>query len=103
MQPLCCSFAIASRGIARRAWWSRRFFGIEAMSEVILTEEPKQKFPRAAAVNVAREIVNRIRPFTERLLICGSLRRRKMEVGDVEVVYIPLFAPRTDPSDLFGQ
>lgn len=50
---------------------------------------PKTKFPRRDAIAVARELVAAIAPVCERILVAGSLRRRKSEVGDVEIVFIP--------------
>lgn len=48
-----------------------------------------QKYPRAQAVEVAREICAALKPVTTRLIVAGSLRRRKELVGDVEIVYVP--------------
>ena len=64
---------------------------------------PKKKFPRAAAIEVAREMVRALEPVCERLIIAGSLRRRKEAVGDVEVLYIPKFKTETPepPLDFF--
>lgn len=64
---------------------------------------PKVKFPRADAVAVAREIVGPMIPLCERLIVAGSLRRMKAEVGDIEIVYIPARGTRPDPGDLFGR
>lgn len=60
----------------------------------------KPKIPRADALKVATEIYDRLKPFTERCKIVGSLRRHRPFVGDVEVLFIPKMAP--DPSSLFG-
>jgi len=49
----------------------------------------KPKFPRAAALAVARELCTALAPFAERLVVAGSLRRRKEFVGDVELLYVP--------------
>lgn len=49
----------------------------------------KPKFPRAAALDVARELVAALKPVTDRLVVAGSLRRRKLQVGDVEILYVP--------------
>lgn len=49
----------------------------------------KQKYPRAAAIAVAREIVAALKGACDRIIIAGSLRRQKPEVSDVEVVYVP--------------
>lgn len=50
---------------------------------------PKTKFSRKAALAVARELVTALEPYTERLIVAGSLRRRLPEVGDVEIVFVP--------------
>ena len=47
------------------------------------------KHPRAAAIAVAKEIIAILDPVCERLIVAGSLRRRKALVGDVEILYIP--------------
>lgn len=47
------------------------------------------KFARAAAIEVARELLTHVSPCAERVLIAGSLRRRKAMVGDVELLFIP--------------
>lgn len=49
----------------------------------------KQRFPRAVTLGVAQEICGLLTPCTERIIVAGSLRRRKEEVGDVEILYIP--------------
>lgn len=56
----------------------------------------KTKFPRAAAIEVARFIVKQLTPACERLVVAGSLRRMKEEVGDVEILYIPKFVEEPD-------
>ena len=62
----------------------------------------KQKFPRAAALAVAKELCDALKPLAEKLIVAGSLRRRKQEVGDVEIVFVPKIEMRADPSDLLG-
>lgn len=56
------------------------------------TSPPKSKFPRAAAIAVAHEVVEAIKPLCDPgfLKVCGSLRRGKHTVGDIEVVYVPV-------------
>ena len=49
----------------------------------------KTKFPRAAALAVAKELCDALKPVTARLIVAGSLRRRKAEVGDVEILFVP--------------
>lgn len=58
---------------------------------------PKTKYPRADAIAVARELCNLLRPCCEHLIVAGSLRRMKREVGDVEL----LFVPKREQSGLF--
>ena len=51
----------------------------------------KTKYPRADALKVARQICLGLADDCVRLICAGSLRRRKAEVGDVEILYIPEF------------
>jgi len=53
------------------------------------TVAKKKRYPREAAIAVARELVGQLAPVTERLVVAGSLRRGKAEVGDVEILFIP--------------
>ncbi len=59
----------------------------------------KTKFPRAEAIAVAKILVSVLQPHCERLIVAGSLRRRKQEVGDIEILYIP--KTRIEPDGLF--
>jgi DNA polymerase/3'-5' exonuclease PolX len=59
----------------------------------------KPKFHRETALAVVREILPHFR--AERVIIAGSLRRRKPLVGDIEIVYIPKLSNSEDKSDLF--
>lgn len=54
----------------------------------------KPRYPREAALQVARELCRALKPVTERLIVAGSLRRRATTVGDVEILYIPRTEPR---------
>lgn len=58
----------------------------------------KVRFPRWAAIAVARELVAALQPHCERLIVAGSLRRKMAEVGDVEILFIP--KTRTEKIDL---
>jgi DNA polymerase/3'-5' exonuclease PolX len=60
----------------------------------------KPKFPRAAGLQVAKGLCDTLRDVTTRLIVAGSLRRRKDLVGDVEILYIPATAPIS--TDLFA-
>jgi len=59
---------------------------------------PKPKFPRALALQVAEELCSLLASATDRCIVAGSLRRRKTEVGDIEILYIPRYvtAPAND-------
>jgi DNA polymerase/3'-5' exonuclease PolX len=63
----------------------------------------KIKFPRAVAEAVANKIVDALRPHCERIVIAGSIRRRKELVGDIEILYVPRVIQRADPGDMFGR
>jgi DNA polymerase (family 10) len=67
-------------------------------AEVI--EKEKRRYPRAEAIRVASELCVQLRPVTDRLIVAGSLRRRKEVVGDVEILYVPRREAR--PHDLFS-
>lgn len=63
----------------------------------------KPKYPRAEAVAVAKALCDVLKPHCERLIVAGSLRRRRAEVGDVEILYIPKLRSVEVPSaDLFA-
>ena len=52
-------------------------------------DDHKQRFPRAAALDVVRELIPVLTPACERIIVAGSLRRRKADVGDIELLYVP--------------
>lgn len=60
----------------------------------------KAKIPYADALLRAQAIEQVVAPVCERTLIAGSIRRRKPEIGDVELVVIPKTAP---VFDMFGE
>lgn len=69
----------------------------------------KVKYPRAVALDVARDLCRAIAPGchlwpdgTPALKVCGSLRRGKSEVGDIELVYIPRLDQVPEAPDLLG-
>lgn len=66
-------------------------------------DQAKPRFPRAAALDVCRELCRELKPVTERLIVAGSLRRRKEEVGDVEILFIPKWGKITRPDQLFAE
>ena len=60
----------------------------------------KVRWPRAAGLEVAKELCNRLKPCCEQLIVAGSLRRRKADVGDVEILYVSRMESR--PFDMFS-
>lgn len=48
----------------------------------------KPRFPRAEALAATREILAVLQPACRELIVAGSLRRRRDEVGDIEILYI---------------
>jgi DNA polymerase/3'-5' exonuclease PolX len=61
----------------------------------------KTRYPRAAAIAVARELCASMAPACARLCVAGSLRRMKPDVGDVEIVFLPRYEKRK--WDLFAE
>lgn len=51
------------------------------------------------AQKIAKQVIDRLSPYSERIEIAGSIRRLKPDVGDIELVAVP----RTTPIlDMFG-
>lgn len=65
-------------------------------------EEPKT-FPLQDAVPIAEKFVKFLTPHTlpNRILVVGSIRRRKPFVKDIEILFVSKPASRKDPGDLF--
>jgi len=51
----------------------------------------KTRCPLHRAEQVASEVVNLLEPYCERIAVAGSIRRRKPEVGDIEILAIPKY------------
>lgn len=60
----------------------------------------KDRIPLAEAEALARRVVEILAPACERIEVAGSIRRRRKDVGDIEIVCIPKFAP--GEPDMFG-
>lgn len=58
----------------------------------------KPKFPRSEAIAAAREILALLP--ADRVIVAGSLRRRRPLVGDIEILYIPKIHHCQDPAEL---
>jgi DNA polymerase/3'-5' exonuclease PolX len=59
----------------------------------------KKRYPRAEALAVAEELVARLDPVCQRIQIAGSLRRELPDVGDIELLFVPMLGTRQ--RDLF--
>lgn len=64
--------------------------------------ETKPRVPAKIALEVARQFVRFLKPRCERIIVAGSLRRRKPFVRDVEILYIGRRELVPDKGDLFG-
>lgn len=53
------------------------------------TTNKEIKYPYKEALKVAKETMEQLRPFCSKIEIAGSIRRKKKEVGDIEIVAIP--------------
>lgn len=60
------------------------------------------KYPRALALEVVRDLLGWLQPLCEKVVVAGSLRRRKAEVGDIEILYSARWIEWANPEDLFG-
>lgn len=60
--------------------------------------EVKTKIPYELGIEYAERVVDLLAPHCDRIEIAGSLRRKKPEVGDIEIVCIP----KRVQVDLFG-
>jgi DNA polymerase/3'-5' exonuclease PolX len=55
----------------------------------------KVRYAREIALVAARDVVRALKPVTTRMVVAGSLRRRKAEVGDVEILFVPAMGSMT--------
>ncbi len=62
----------------------------------------KTRYPRADVIRAIKPICEALADVTEKLIVAGSLRRMKEDVGDAEILFIPRIADRPDPDDLLG-
>lgn len=49
----------------------------------------KIRYPLKQAKALAEQLAQEMEPVVERIIIAGSIRREKAEVGDIELLYIP--------------
>jgi DNA polymerase/3'-5' exonuclease PolX len=61
------------------------------------------RMPRPEAIEIARAFVAEIEPYTDQLIVAGSLRRRLALIGDIEIVCVPrVETVSVTTPDLFG-
>lgn len=65
-----------------------------------MTAIVKERIPLAQATRIAAELMELLHPACERIDIAGSIRRRRPDVADVELVLVPRITPTA--RDLFG-
>ncbi len=61
----------------------------------------KIRWPATIARPIANELVAQLQARCEQICIAGSLRRRKAEVGDIEILYVPRIGQVRRPGELF--
>src|SRR5437667_1873324 len=61
-----------------------------------------EKVPREEALGITRELVSFLKPHCMRIIVAGSLRRRKEFASDIEILFIPRFVTEPDPGDFLG-
>lgn len=59
----------------------------------------ERRLPLNQAERLAEELVELLRPACERIAVAGSIRRRKADIGDIELVAVP---KDEEALDLFG-
>ena len=52
--------------------------------------QTKTRIPYSEALKTAQHIVSKLSPYCQRIEIAGSIRREKADIGDIEIVAIPL-------------
>lgn len=64
----------------------------------------KERFELDHAIGVAEWLRDKLAPACapDRILICGSVRRLRPDVGDIELVYVPRVEPRRAKDDFFS-
>ena len=62
----------------------------------------EKKWECEQAIPVARHLYDRLNRVAKEICFAGSLRRQSPLVGDIELLYIPVFVEEDDPDDMFG-
>ena len=66
-----------------------------------MTTAKTRTWPLAQATEVAEGLITLLRPACERIEVAGSIRRQKMQVGDIELLIVPRVV--MDPPSLWLQ
>lgn len=66
-------------------------------------DQPEQKFNRADAEKVAKGLLRLMEPVCEKIMVVGSIRRKKDLVSDIELLYIPKYGERPNLDMLFPE
>ena len=75
----------------------------EKLREKRAEQEQKQKakqMEQTKAYRIASELVEKLKPLCEKIEIAGSIRRKKLDVGDIEIVALPKTVE--EPDGMFG-
>lgn len=59
------------------------------MEENVLKYEVRKNIPWNEANEIADQIARRLEPFCEKIVVAGSIRRKKNFVNDIDIVLIP--------------
>lgn len=62
----------------------------------------KERFSNLVGMRVAAVLCAALKPVCARLVVAGSLRRRREEIGDLELVYVARTESRPDTADMFA-
>ncbi len=53
------------------------------------TKLNRKTYPYDEAYTIATKVIEQLKPYCERIEIAGSIRRKKSQIGDIEIVAIP--------------
>ena len=62
----------------------------------------RRRIPLSEAAQLAAEVVDLLAPSCERIVIAGSIRRRRPDIGDIEIVCVPIITREEVQESLFG-
>lgn len=77
--------------------WFISFRGAGFLASLPRKEMMKSKLPLRDAEQLAQQLCEQLKPYCHRVEIAGSIRRCKGEVGDIDLLALPIFE-----TDMFG-